>query len=272
MMRKLWVGLLLALYTLRSQGQTASALLPGLATAPVAVLASAAATPLALAPIEEWQTVFFESSATTLPLLTAAAVQHSAQMKTLELEKSINQQDIRLARNSILSSLALSGSYSYGNMASIALVDPNNPNQLTTYSSSRYSTGVNFALPLDRIVSRNILIRREELSYQRSESLRQEREGFIRQQVIQYYQNVLVSKKLLTLRQEAYVTLYTNYQLAEQQFRQGQLSLPALSLASGPLMELAVAQAPAGTQYDTAFMLLEEVVGARISSLLTAAR
>lgn len=255
---KLLIGLLLTLGAL-----------PGLAQAPVG---SPPAAPDSPAPDPDWLTVFFDSPATALPLLTAAAIRHSAQVRTLELEKSINEQDIKIGKNSLLSTLALSSSYSYGNLSSIVLVDPNNPNQFSTYSSSRYSTGINFALPLDRVMSRGALLKKDELAYQRTESMRQERLSIVRQQVIQLYQGVALARQLLTLRQEAFVNVQTGYQLAEKEFRLGQLSLPALALVTSQLSEGALAQAAARNQYDTAFMLLEELVGARISSLIIPTR
>ncbi|GAB3588511.1 TolC family protein [Hymenobacter daeguensis] len=221
------------------------------------------------APAEGWQTTFFEAPTVALPLLTAAAVQHSAQLKALDKEVAISQQDVQIAKKGILNIVSLGGSYTYGNLAGVALADPSNPSQFTTFSSGRYSTGVGVTLPLDRVATRGNTIRREKLNVERAQSLRQERENEIRQLVIQSYQNVLLAKKLLTIRQEASVTVQTSYRLAEKQFRQGQLSLPDFSVASNSLTEVAVAETSARTQYETAFMLLEELTGARISTLMT---
>ncbi|WP_046243468.1 TolC family protein [Hymenobacter terrenus] len=245
MIRKLLGGLVLVLHTSLAQAQ---------------------AQPT---PNSSWQTIFFDSPATALPLLTAAAVQHSAQLKGMETEKAISQQDLKIAKKSILGSLALAGTFNYGNLAGGAVPDPDSPGQFATVNSVRYSTGVSLSLPLDRIVNRNHLIKKQELFYERNESFRQERENVVRQQLIPLYQNVLLAKKLLTLRQEASVASQTNYKLAERQFRQGQLSLTAFSEANGQYTDATIAEVTARNQYDTAFMLLEEVVGTKISSLMT---
>jgi outer membrane protein TolC len=154
----------------------------------------------------------------------------------------------------------------------VALPDPATPAQFNTTNSSRYSAGVNVSVSLEQLLNRSHLIQRGKLSYQRTEQLRQERENQIRQQLIPLYQNVLLTKRLLTIQQDAYVSVQTNFQLSEKQFRLGQLTLPEYSQASSMLTSAAVAQEGARSQYETAFMLLEETVGAKISSLMTTTR
>ena len=215
-----------------------------------------------------WQSVFFNSPATALPLLTAAAIKHSSDLRALEIDKSLSQENLLLARKAIFNSVGVGAGYTYGNQTSIGVSNPQDPNQFGTFSAGRYSVGVSFALPVGQVVSRGHLIRKEELSIQRSEAVRRERENLLRQQLIPMYENVLLARKVLTLQQEAYVNTLTGHQLAEKQFRQGQLSLQDFSAAGSLLTSVSVAQETARTQYETAFMLLEEVVGAKISTLI----
>jgi outer membrane protein TolC len=215
-----------------------------------------------------WQTVFFESPTIALPILTAAAIKHSPQLKSLDIQKSINEQDIKLAKKGILSGIGAVGTYTYGNQGSFGTFDPNNPT-LNTATAGRYSAGVSMALPLLSVIGRGSTIKKEELNYQRTELSRQEQELQTRQQVIQSYQNVVLAKKLLTLQQEAYVTVQTTFRLAEKQFRQGQLSLAEFTESTNLLSQTAMAQETAHSQYETSFMLLEELVGNKISSLMT---
>jgi len=223
-------------------------------------------------PTEDWQTTFFESPAIALPRLMEAAGQHSKQVKVVELDKTIKQQDIQIAKEEILGSVTLGGNYGYGNVLNGGTYDPANPNQVRTITSTRYFAGATIGFPLTRVISRGNLIKREQMAYQQAELTRQGQIDAIRQQIIQLYQNVLLAKKLLTLQQEAYVTVKTNYQLSERQFRQGQLLLAELSAASAGLTGAAIAQETALNQYNTTFMLLEEVVGTKISTLMTTAR
>ena len=244
-----------------------------------AALALHAALVLAQAPskpaAEQWQTTFFENPGVALPLLTTAALQHAATMKTLQVEQSINQQDITIVKRNLLSGVALGASYTYGNLASIGYSgnsngNPTPPNngQVNAPNSSRYYGGLNLSLPIDQLVNRKALVTKQELNLQRTQSVQQERVEVIRQQVIQLYQTVLLTRKVLTLRQDSYVNAQTNARLAEKQFRQGQLTLVEFSQASGLFTDVSIAQESAHNQYDTAFMLLEEYVGVKIATLL----
>lgn len=246
-MKKLLSGLVLALHASLALGQTKPA------------------------PADGWQTTFFESSTTALPLLITAAMQHSPQLRGLEVEKSINQEEIKLTRKNILSSVAVSAGYTYGNLISIGngTIGGGGGSGFDIPSTGRYSTGVSLSLPIEQLASRGNRIHRGELLLERTETERQGRIDLLRQQVIQLYQNVVLARKVLTLRQDALVNVRTTYQLSERQFRQGQLALPAFAEASSQLTEITIAQESARNQYDTAFMLLEETVGAKISTLMT---
>lgn len=224
-------------------------------------------------PAADWQTTFFESPGVTLPLLTAAALQHSASIKTLQVEQAINEQDIKIVKKNLLSSVALGGSYTYGNLASIGYSGSqsggNPTGQVNAPNSSRYYSGVNLSLPIDRLANHGALVKKGQLTLERTQSAQQEREEVIRQQVIQMYQNVLLTRKVLGLRQDSYVSAQTNSRLAEKQFRQGQLTLVEFSQASGQFAEVSIAQETARSQYDTAFMLLEEYVGDKVANLVS---
>ena len=237
-------------------------------------------TSLALAqapgkPAADWQTTFFESPGAALPLLTTAAIQHSAAMKTIQVEQAINQQDIRIVKKNLLNTVSVGGSYTYGNLASIGYsgaATPGSPTQngqANAPSSSRYYGGLSLAVPIDRLTNHGALVKKEQLNLERTQSVQKEREEVIRQQVIQLYQNVLLTRKVLALRQDSYVSAQTNSRLAEKQFRQNQLTLVEFSQASAQFSEVSIAQETARNQYDTSFMLLEEYVGEKIATLLS---
>ncbi|GAA4346060.1 hypothetical protein GCM10023185_00230 [Hymenobacter saemangeumensis] len=240
--KTLLIGLLLALHVTRAAGQAAG---------------------------DAWQSVFFDSPTRALPLLTAAALKHSGELQALEINKALSEEDIKLAKRSLLNNVAVGAGYNYGNQLSFGIRDPGDPNQFTSFSMGRYSVGATLSLPVGQVVNRSTLIHKEELNYQRSEALRREQENRLRQQIIPMYQNVLLARKVMQLQQEAYVNAQTANQLAEKQFKQGQLTLQEFSNAGSQLTAAAIAQELARSQYDTAFLLLEEVVGAKISTLMT---
>lgn len=220
---------------------------------------------------EPWQTVFFESPAVALPLLTAAVLKHSAQLRSLEINKTIGLEDLKITRKNILNAVSVGTNYNYGSLVNIAGVSGPGT-QLATTGEGRYSVNVGLGLSVGQLATRGNQMQKERLNVQRNEEQRQSLEDQLRQQVIPLYQNVRLARRLLTLQQEAYVTVQTNFRLSERQFRQGQLALPDFAQATGQVNAASVAQETARSQYETAFMALEELAGAKISTLITAAR
>ena len=252
MMSKLWAVGLLALGTLPALAQSAPAPTPDL--------------------VEPWQTVFFESPGVALPLLTAAVIKRSAQLESMELGKDLDRQELQITRENILGALSVGTNYNYGSLVTIGTgtVGPGLP-PLGTTGDGRYSVNVGLGVSLGQLVSRGNQIQRARLNLERSELQRKSFEDQLRQQVIPLYQNVRLARKLLTLQQEAYVTVQTNFRLSERQFRQGQLALPDFAQATAQVNAASVAQETARNQYETAFMALEELAGAKISTLMTPA-
>ena len=217
----------------------------------------------------DWQATFFGVPAVVLPILQAAAAKHSANLSALVAETNAIREDVQLARKDILGSVVLAGTYNYGNLNSGTLVDPNIPILLGAGSKIRHSVGINVNLPLDRLISRHHLIQRQELRVQQAELQRQDRENTLRQEVIRQYQEVLLTHKTLALYQQAYLAALTDHELVERQFRDGQTSLGELSVVNSRFSQAAIAQESAAAQYETSFLLLEELVGSHLSDLIT---
>ncbi|WP_210517321.1 TolC family protein [Hymenobacter terricola] len=155
----------------------------------------------AAAPLPEaWQAIFFEAPAVALPLLAAAAVQHSAALEAVKTDKDITHEDLQMARKAILSSILLSNNFGYGNIASVTVADQRLlPNAGTTSSQTHYSTAINLNLPLDRLLNRRNQINRQQLQYQKLEHLRQAQEDRLRQSIIDLYQTVLLNYNTLSM-------------------------------------------------------------------------
>ena len=222
-------------------------------------------------PPEVWPTIFFENPAVALPLLVAAAVQHSAALEAIKTDQRITHEDLQMARKAILSSIILSNNFGYGNIASVTVADQSLLSNVgSTSSQTHYSTAINLNLPLDRLVSRRNQINRQQLQYQKLEHLQQAQEDGLRQSIIELYQNVLLDRKVLALRQQAYYSAQVNYQLAEKQFKNGEILLSEMSQLNDRYINAAIEQQNARSRYETAFMVLEDFVGGKISVLMTA--
>jgi outer membrane protein TolC len=217
-----------------------------------------------------WETRFFEQPDATLPVLVAAAVQHSALVEALKTEQAMAREDLRQARKSLLGGVQLSGSYGYGNTANTTVGDQTLPAAYTSTASLRYATSLNVNLPLDRLLGRSGQLARQQLQAQRLDQMRQGQETGVRQQVIDLYQKVLLSRKLMALRQQAYLTAEVNYQLGEKLFRSGEATLADVSQLNDRFIGAVAGRDIAENDYATAFLQLENALGSRVSELLIA--
>ena len=222
-------------------------------------------------PPEAWQTTFFETPTVALPLLVAAAVQHSAALEAIKTDKAITHEDLQMARKAVLGSILLSNNLGYGNIANVTIADQSLPASGTTSSQTHYATAINLNLSLDRLVSRRNQINRQQLQFQKLEHLQQAQEDGLRHSIIDLYQTVLLDRKVLALRQQSYYTAQVNYQLAEKQFKGGEMLLGEVSQLNDRYITAAIEQQNASSRYETAFMMLEDFIGGKISATMTAA-
>lgn len=253
-MRKLGLLLLLWVQALASAGQTAPA-----GAAPVG------------GQVAGWQATFFGTPDVALPLLVAAALQHSAELEALKTDMAMSKEDLQIARKAILGSVLLANNFGYGNIASVTVADQSLPGTGSTASQTHYSTGINLNLSLDRLASRRNLINHQKLQYQKFDQVRQAREAGLRLQVIDQYQAVLLTHKVLALRQQSYYISQVNYQMGEKLFKDGEALLSEVSQLNDRYINAAIEQENATSKYATAFMVLEDVVGSKIAELMTAA-
>jgi outer membrane protein TolC len=199
----------------------------------------------------------------------AAAVLHSAEVEALKTEQAMAREDLRLARKSLLGGVQLSGSYGYGNTSNTTVGDQNLPAAFTSTASLRYATSLNISLPLDRLLGRGGMLARQQLQAQRLDHMRAGMETGVRQHVIDLYQKVLLSHKLMALRQQAYITSEINNQLGEKLFRNGEATLADVSQLNDRFIGAIAGRETAENDYATAFLILENTLGQRVSELLT---
>lgn len=219
-------------------------------------------------PVAAWETRFFEQPAATLPRLVEAAARHSAELKALGAEKAMVQEELQMARKAIFSSVLLTNSIGYGNIANVALAEQSVAAVRTANAARHYATGLNVNLPLDRLLNRRHQIQRQQLQGQRFEHLAQAQRDALGQRVIDLYQSVLLNRRVLELRQQSYVNAQLNAQLVEKQFRTGEAQLSDVALLQDRFVNATIERENADSKYTTALLLLEDVVGGRVADLL----
>ncbi|RZK27331.1 MAG: hypothetical protein EOO63_13700 [Hymenobacter sp.] len=218
--------------------------------------------------------VFFSAPSIILPRLYAAAIAHSSEIKRLDVGYDIAQTDVKLARKRVLNSFGFNSSYNYGTLPYFANSDPNNPvtpiyqiNPFSLGARAQYSAGVNMAIPIDVLASRRTAIHRQELLVDQTVAQRHTFEDALRQQVITQYQALALARTLMMHYQEALQSASISRQIADKRFQQGELQIDEQMMASDFYGKALLAYEEARNRYQTAELLLENLIGVPITSI-----
>ncbi len=218
-----------------------------------------------------WQKRLFDVPGEVLPLLVKAAIQNAPEVGVVVIEKEIVKQDAKIAQKGILNSINLVSGYNYGTAGNLALTESNtnNPvNSFTTAKSSRYTVGVNFSLPLDRALSRNNQLKKKELEYHQTELQQKFKEREITQQVIDLYEELQLSNRILLLASESLNSLQVHKKMAEKEFVEGEIPVSEVVRVNEMYTKAAIANEEAKSKFKRVYLHLEQRVGAKLSELL----
>lgn len=219
--------------------------------------------------VQDYSTLdkFFMNPDLAIDRLTEAALLNSALVDAIQLDRSIIKEDLHIARKDIYNNVSLVGDYLYGNLGLLSLSEGAQIG-IGTGLASRYSGGVRFSLPIDRLTSRHNRINRVELQLKQAEFLQIAKEDEIKQIIIGLYQDVVLSRRMLKVHTEAKESASINRQMGEKSFREGQILLADLSVINESYTRAAIDYEASYTSYETAIRVLEEVAGVKILNLM----
>ena len=214
---------------------------------------------------------FFSSPETVLPKLYAAAIAHSGEIERIDATKDIAAQDVKLAKKRLLSVLSFGSSYNYGTLPYFASADATPVYQFNPFSfgaRAQYSAGLNASVPLELVLTRNITIRRQELVMSQAVAQRKTQEMTIHQLVIQQYQALRLARTMLLNYQDALQSANINKKIADKRFKEGEIQVDEQMAALDLYSRALLAQEDARNRYQTAQLLLEDLLGTTINNIM----
>ncbi|MDQ3292492.1 MAG: TolC family protein [Bacteroidota bacterium] len=219
---------------------------------------------------EDWQEKFFKSPEVALPLLIDAAVKYSAQIEKLDAGKQIAYDNIRMTRKQVLNGLAIGSGYSYGTMLNTVNGDQqvSQINAFNLPARAQYNAGINLSLSLGQLLSRRVDVHRQELALKQAEADRKTEEREIRELVIKAYQELTLAKVTWEQSVDALQSADINKKLADKKFKLGQIQLDELMTVNDFYTKALLTQEQFKNRYETAFLLLEELIGTTINDLM----
>lgn len=216
---------------------------------------------------------FFSSPETVLPKLYEAAVAHSGEIERINAIHDVAAEDVKLAKKRLLSVFALSAGYSYGTLPYFATADQQTvpvyqPNPFNLGARAQFTTGVAMSAPLDVLATRNITVRRQEHLVDQAVAQRKTQEMTIHQQVIQQYQALRLARTMLLNYQDALQSANINKKIADKRFKEGEIQVDEQMAALDLYGKALLVQEDARNRYQTAQLLLEDLIGTSINNIM----
>ncbi|WP_171606159.1 TolC family protein [Limnovirga soli] len=199
-----------------------------------------------------------------LPKLIDSAIRYSPQLRLYQNKVEYSNATLKTSKNLIFNGLQLLSSYSYGTNISAL-----NAGDLTTQQTSFYNVGVGLRLPVSDILNRKNIISATQSQLNMATAEKDNTIFLIRQDVIRLYQQFKLSHRLIAAASQNKQISEINYNIAEKQFLQGQITVEQLAKVSEVYTKSIVEFETSTNSFQTVYMQLEAYAGVNLSNLIT---
>lgn len=202
-----------------------------------------------------------------LPILINSAQKFSPEMKRFSNGIELATANQKIAKNIIFSGISFLSSYQYGTNYS-AVNEANNPNRFSTNQTGFYNIGAGFQLPIINIINRKHLINQTQSQIDIALNEKESAALFVKQRVIEYYQDLKLTHKLLLISNNIKQSAQLNYKMAERDFLQGQITVDQNSRVLDILNKSKIEYETYLNKFQTSLMQLDAYTGVSFSTLL----
>jgi outer membrane protein TolC len=202
-----------------------------------------------------------------LPQLIVAAQKFSPEVKRMSSGVDFATANQNISKNLIFSGISFLSSYQYGTNYS-AVNEINNPNRFSTNQTGFYNLGVGLQLPVSQILNRKHL---QKATQAQIEMVTIEKEGanlYVKQKIIEYYQDVKLSHKLMLISSSNRQAAQINYKMGERDFLQGQITVEQNARLLDIYNKSRIEYETYLNKFQTSLMQLDAYTGTSFSSLL----
>ncbi len=206
-----------------------------------------------------------------LPVLIEAALKNSPDVKRLTTNIIVAESNLKVSKNAILSGLAANTSYHYGTNYSAVnneSVFNNGFYNLTTAQTGFYNIGIGLSMPITNILNRKHILRANRAQIQMAANDRDNSALLVKQDIIRMYQALKLAHKILALSSSNKQAFQVNYNLAEKEFLQGQLSVSEISRMLDFINKAKMEYETNLNNFQTILLQLETYAGVSLMSLL----
>lgn len=194
------------------------------------------------------------------------ALENSPTFKMLDAEVQIGQLRVKEEKRAWMNSLGVEGEIKHGLYDNLILTEDLGYDSFETTKTeqTRYSIGVYIKMPISAMIDKGAVkaakIEKEQLVYQREARMRE-----LKQLIIQQYNNVIKLYRTIVIKNNLVESYRTQTVRADIDFKNGNIDVfeysRLMELSTKATLELEEAK----IDFSTAFKILEEIVGAKIT-------
>lgn len=200
-----------------------------------------------------------------LKVLIDSAIANNPGLKSSNLQVSINKNSLQLKRNYWTRNFSLQADVRYGNFTNYTTDNATNVSIATTRGEFRYGVGGSIKFPINDLLDRKNQIKIAKTEIDQSQNIFEDRQSELRKKVIIQYNDLILKQRLLKLSAKNTETVKITMQMVEKEFLNGIIPLTEYARISGIVSGAEAEFENARTNFLTAFMILEEIVGMKFN-------
>ncbi len=205
-----------------------------------------------------------------LSILIDSAIANATSVDMIDVQIKMSEYEVSRSRKDWAELLSVSAQYRLSE-SGIAQVqdgvffpssDPNNPG-----AQSGYILGVGVRVPLSYFADRKDKLKVAKLNVDIIELQKEAMKRQIKEEVINTYNQLLLLQRLIKISTEAKEFSDLIFQMSEERFRDGELSLDQMGANTGLKAKYAAEYEQLKTEFGNTYALLERLVGVPLSKL-----
>jgi outer membrane protein TolC len=192
------------------------------------------------------------------------ALEHSPLLKSSDIETSIRKFQLKSVRREWLDNMGIESFYKYGSIDNVNIQNIGSADQITNAQTTdtRYSIGVYLKMSFFSFINQGtknkIALQEIKKSKYHQEFIRNE----IRKAVIKQYQEYLYNKKLISIKNKAYIATQMQVEKANIDYENGNLNLYEMTKVMESATKAETEYFKAISDFKISYLLLLELIGA----------
>lgn len=186
-----------------------------------------------------------------LNVLIDSALVHSPQVDFFSSEVTRREYEVGIVKKDWARSIIVGYSQTAGTFG----------NQLSDQLNTGYQFSINIAFPLSTFYGRGDRVGAAEAILQSAKNSKADMQMQVRNQVVELYNQLMLSHRLLQIHSDARQTAIMLMEIAQKQFREGELPVSQFSNTTDLFSSVQNEYEKARTAFETSYLRLERLVG-----------